>query len=213
VADSRSSFSAHSMMTTWAKLLTTYSVNAEPDQHVAITGGVAAEPLLRALYREVIDRGAVPVMLPSLPELSVDLLSRGNDSQLQRISPVERFVREQADIVINVLAETNTKAMSGVDPGRQALYQRARTDLLQTYMRRAAEGSLRWSLTLYPTDAYAQDAGMSTADFAEFVANACKLNELDPSAAWREAATHQQRLIEWLKKGKRKSILLDRRPI
>ncbi len=189
---------ANSMMTTWAKLLTTYSVNIEPDQHVAITGGVVAEPLLRALYREVLDRGAVPVMLPSLPELQADLLGRGSDAQLQRISPTERFVREQADIVINVLAETNTKALSAVDPSRQAVYQRARADLFQTYMRRAAEGSLRWTLTLYPTDAYAQDAGMATADFAAFVYNACRLNEPDPAAAWREAAAHQQRLIEWL---------------
>jgi aminopeptidase len=55
-----------------------------------------------------------------------------------------------------------------------------------------------WTLTLYPTDAYAQDADMSTTDYAEFVLNACKLNRPDPVAAWMELAAEQQRLIDWL---------------
>lgn len=187
-----------SLMTTWAKLLTGYSAVVEPGQRVAITGGVAAEPLLRAVYREVVARGASPVMLPSFTDLGAELLGNGSDEQLQWLSPVEKFVREEADIVINIMAETNTKAMSGVDPSRQAMYQKARAELFQTFMRRDAEGSMRWVLTLYPTDAYAQDAGMSTADFTEFVANACRLYEPDPVAAWKQAKDEQQRLIEWL---------------
>jgi aminopeptidase len=66
-------------------------------------------------------------------------------------------------------------------------------------MRRSAEGSLRWVGTLYPTDAYAQDADMSTADFTEFVYAAGKLDAPDPAAAWREVAAEQERLIDWLK--------------
>ena len=187
-----------SLMTTWAKLLTGYSVEVRSGQRVAISGGVAAEPLLRAVYREVVERGASPVMLPSFPDLGAELVGRGSDEQLRWTSPIEHFVREEADIVINILAETNTKAMSGVDPSRQALFQKARAELFQTFMRRDAEGEMQWALTLYPTDAYAQDAGMSTADFTEFVANACRLNEPAPIAAWREAKEQQQHLIEWL---------------
>ena len=188
----------HLDVTAWADLLTGYSVDIQPDQHVAITGGTASEPLLRALYRKVIAVGAHPVMIPTLPSLQADLLAQGSDAQLQRISPLERFIREQADIVINVLAETNTRSLSAVDPARQTTFGKARGELFQTYMRRAADGQLRWTLTLFPTDAYAQDAGMSTDDFAGFVAEACKLTAPDPVAAWREAATEQDRLIAWL---------------
>jgi aminopeptidase len=182
----------------WAKALTGYSVDVKPGQTVAITGGVAAEPLLRAVYREVLARGGYPLMLPAFDGVSTDLLTRGSDEQLAFISPIERFLRTEADVTITVLAETNTKSRSGVDPSRQSFYQRARTDLFRTYMERAASGALEWTLTLFPTDAYAQDADMSTDDFADFVLRGCKLHEPDPIAAWKATAAEQQRLIDWL---------------
>ena len=37
----------------WAKALTNYSVEVQPGQTVAITGHVAAAPLIRAVHREV----------------------------------------------------------------------------------------------------------------------------------------------------------------
>ena len=50
---------------------------------------------------------------------------------------------------------------------------------METYMSRAASGALRWSLTLYPTEAYAQDAEMSLAEYEDFVYGAGLLNEPD----------------------------------
>ncbi|MGH2558008.1 MAG: aminopeptidase [Thermomicrobiales bacterium] len=183
---------------TWAKALAGYSVEVKPGQTVAITGGVVAEPLLRAVYREVLNRGGLPVLMPSFPDLGADLFGLGSDEQLGYISPVERFIREQADVSIYILAETNTKSLSGVDPARQTVYQRARTDLFRTYMERSASGELDWTITLFPTDAYAQDADMGTGEFAEFVHRACKLHTPDPVAAWKAVAAEQQRLIDWL---------------
>ncbi len=182
----------------WAKTLVGYSVEVQPGQTVAISGGTAAEPLLRGIYREVLTRGGYPVPLPLLPGLATDLLRDGTDDQLRFISPLERFVREEADVAITVMAETNTRALSQVDPARQTVFQSARSDLFQTFMRRAAEGTLTWVGTLFPTDAYAQDAGMATEDYADFVFRACKLDQSDPVAAWQEVHERQQRLIDWL---------------
>jgi len=185
-------------MQAWAKVLTGYSVEVKPGQTVAIQGGAAAEPLLRAIYREVVQRGGYPVMIPTLTGLSADLLRDGSDEQLSYLTPVERFMREEADVTIQVIADTNTKSLAGVDPSRQALFQRVRSGLFKTFMEREGAGQVAWTLTLYPTDAHAQDAEMSTADYADFVFRACKLHEPDPVAAWRELAQEQQRLIDWL---------------
>ncbi|MDP9364393.1 MAG: aminopeptidase [Chloroflexota bacterium] len=196
-------------METWAKALVGYSVEVKPGQTVAIAGGVAAEPLLRAIYREVVARGAHPVMLPIFSGLGAELLLHGNDDQLRHVDPVERFGREQVDVSIRVMAETNTKAMSAVDPARQTVFQQARADLFQAMMRRAATGELQWTLTLFPTEAYAQDADMATDAFADFVFAACKLDQPDPAGAWRAQAAEQQRLIDWLR-GKREVRLRGR---
>jgi aminopeptidase len=185
-------------METWAKALVGFSVNVQPGQTVAIAGGIAAEPLLRAVHREVVGRGGYPVMVPTLPGLGTDLLRHGSDEQLAYISPIETFIYEQADVLVNIQAETNTRSLAGIDPARQLARQKARGSLLETYLRRSSSGELQWTLTLYPTDAYAQDAEMATEDFAEFVFAACKLNQPDPVAAWKALAAEQQRLIDWL---------------
>jgi aminopeptidase len=182
----------------WAKALVGYSVDVRPGQVVAVTGHLAAEELLRAVAREVVAKGAHPVVLPILEGVASDVLLHGSDEQLQYISPVDRFMREQADVVINIRAETNTRRMSAVDPARQSLFTSARNELMATYMSRAATGELDWTLTLFPTDAYAQDADMETDAYADFVLSACKLDRDDPVAAWRELHDEQQRLIDWL---------------
>ena len=44
-------------MAAWAEVLVGYCVAVQPGPTVSISGGVAAEPLLRAIYRAVIDHG------------------------------------------------------------------------------------------------------------------------------------------------------------
>lgn len=182
----------------WAQALTGYSVDVQPGQTVAITGGVAAAPLLKAIHHEVIARGGLPVMIPVLDGLDADLLLHGSDEQLSYTTPLEHFMREQADVLINVRAEVNTKRLSAVDPARQSRYSKARAPLTAAYMQRAATGLLDWTLTLYPTDAHAQDADMETGAYTDFVLKAMKLDREDPIAAWLELRAEQQRLIDWL---------------
>jgi aminopeptidase len=189
---------AESMMDRWARVLVNYSVETKPGDVVAIQGGTAAEPLLGAIYREVVRAGGSPVMAPSFSGAQTDLLANGSDEQLRYVSPLERFTAESVDVSISVSAETNTKSNSAIDPARQRLFQTARADLRRARMERAAKGDLRWTLTLFPTDAYAQDADMSTAAFADFIFAACKLDEPDPVAAWRALRDEQQRLIDWI---------------
>jgi aminopeptidase len=182
----------------WAKVQITYSLAVQPGEKVAILGGQEAAPLLRALARETLKAGGHPVMLPSLDGTSLDLLQYGSDEQLAFISPVERFVREEADCVVTINAESNSRSMTALDPSRQQLHRAARGELGATFMRRASEGKVRWSLSAYPTDSAAQDAGMSTDDYAAFLFSACKLDREDPAAAWQELNAEQQRLIDWL---------------
>ncbi len=182
----------------WADALTGYSAEVKPGDTVMVSGGVAATPLFQALHRSIIRRGAHPVIVPQLPGLATDLLGNGNDDQLTYLTPIEKFERLQADVNIRIMAETNTRAMTGVDPARQSMWSSARRDLFTTYMQRASEGTLNWTLTLYPTDAYAQDAGMSLEDFRAFVYRACKLDQPDPVAAWRAVYDEQQRLCDFL---------------
>jgi aminopeptidase len=93
----------------------------------------------------------------------------------------------------------NTKSLSGIDPARFVVAQKALQALSLTALRRTnpqdpyAPGSLRWNAVLFPTNAYAQDTGMSLADFEDFVYRACFLDDEDPVARWQELSGQQER--------------------
>jgi aminopeptidase len=70
--------------------------------------------------------------------------------------------------------------------------------ITETQMRRGAEGVFKWVTTLYPTDAYAQDAGMSLKEYEDFVFNAVHAHEDDPIAYWNSTAAGQQKAIDFL---------------
>ncbi len=185
-------------ITAWARTLVTYSTGVQPGDVVSIEGDVSARTLLAEIYRETLRAGGLPTMIPRLGEGNRMLLEQASDEQISWISPVERWSRGEADVVIRVLGEENTKSLSGIAPDRQMVRKRSQGELLKTMIERAAAGECRWSLTLWPTNAYAQDAEMSTDEFTAFVFDACKLGVDDPAAAWRQQGAMQQRLVDWL---------------
>ena len=107
------------------------------------------------------------------------------------------------DVRIAIQGDVNTKALSNADPKRVALLTASRSELTETMMRRSAEGSLRWVVTLFPTDAAAQDAEMSLREYEDFVYGAGMLDEDDPVARWQEFRVRQDKYIAWLKGKKR----------
>jgi aminopeptidase len=183
----------------WARTLVGYCLGIQPGQLVIINSTPLAEPLIAETYREVLRAGGHPVVRTPMAELSRILLTEGSDEQLEWLSPGELADYEQANATLGINASANTRALTNVDPARQAIQHRAGQHLMRIRREREAAGKLRWCGTLYPTQAHAQDAEMSLEEFTEFVYNACLLNEEDPAAAWAELGRQQQRYVDWLK--------------
>ncbi|HLJ80429.1 MAG TPA: aminopeptidase [Ktedonobacterales bacterium] len=186
-------------ITRWAKTLVGYCLEVQPGQTVLLNASPAAEPLLAEVYREVLRAGGHPVPQIMLSTLAEVMLSEGSDEQLAWIDPTTRHWAEHADARLFIGSETNTRTLANTDPARQAVAMRAGRELREVRSRRGATGEEHWCLTLYPTDAYAQDAGMSLAAFQEFVYEACFLNAEDPAEAWRELGRKQQFYVDWLR--------------
>jgi aminopeptidase len=183
----------------WAKTLVGYCLEVRPGQTVLINATPVAEPLVAEVYREVLRAGGHPIPQISLPRLREIAFHEASDEQLAWINPADRLTVERIDCTLFIGSETNTRQLSGVDPSRQAIAGRAMRELFEIRTKRSLEGDLRWCLTLYPTEAFAQDADMSLADFEEFVYEACFLNDDDPAARWQELGTRQQFYVDWLR--------------
>ena len=190
-----------------ARVLVNYSVAVKPGELVFISGPVASEPALAAVYRAVLRAGGHPWVRLTSGLCQEIHLKHGSDEQLRHTSPFDKYTMKKCNVRIVFLGEENTRALSNVDPARQALASKARKPIFTMFLKRTALPArhprhVRWVGTQYPTNAHAQDAEMSLAEYADFVFNAGRLNERSPVAAWKKLSTAQQRLVDFLNKGK-----------
>jgi aminopeptidase len=174
-----------------ARILVRYSTEV-------IEGPTAGEPLIAAVYEEVLRAGGHPILAVSLQGQLPVFFEHSSDAQLEWISPLAEWAAEEADCRIAIGADTNTRELSGVDPARQMKRRAASRRLMEVVMRRSAEGGHRWVYTLYPTEAFAADAEMSLREFEDFYYAACLADDSDSIEAWARASKECDRLAEWI---------------
>jgi aminopeptidase len=181
-----------------ARVLVQYSTGVKEGDTCVIVGSTTAEPLALAVYEEVLRAGGHPIVNLSMEGQAPAFYKLASDAQLEWVSPPERWSSEEADVHIVLMADANTRALSGVDPARQTRRKTAFKPLMKRTMERSASGEFRWGLTLFPTQAYAAEADMSLADYEDFYYRACLCDRPDPIAAWREQSEEVRRLAEWM---------------
>ena len=134
-----------------ADVLVGYSGGVQPGDLTVIQGTMNVEPLLEELYAAVLRAGGHPVMRCA-PEVEGLLLGEGSDEQIEWVNPAESEDIEQADVWIVIESPSNTKALTSVDPERQARVQRARIGCGSATSSARCSGELRWVLTAYPDE-------------------------------------------------------------
>ena len=181
-----------------AQILVRHSTRVSAGDVCVIRGTTLAEPLVQAVYEEVLRAGGNPVVQLTPDAAASAFFELATDEQLEWIAPTARWAAEEADVGIVIMADANTRALSEVDPKRQALAQKARKPLMDATMRRSAAGEYRWVGTIFPTHAYASEAGMSLARYEDFYYAACLADDADPVGAWHRQSDEVKRLAAWM---------------
>jgi aminopeptidase len=176
----------------FARLLAGYCLDVQPGQQVLVRSTTLAAPLVLALQREILEREAWPLLRVALPGSDEGFWSAARDVHLDSFAPLDLVEAEGIDARVAIQAPENTTALAAIDPARLSRASRARTEVKEAAMRS------RWCGTLWPTPAGAQQAGMGTEQFAQFVRGALFLDREDPVAAWGELRERQAQLIERL---------------
>ena len=151
-----------------AQILVRYSTRVGKGDVCVIQSTTAAEVLVQAVYEEVLRAGGLPIMQLSTDGAQAAFFELASDEQLDWIPPTSKWAAENADVRIAIMADVNTRALSRRRPGEAGARADGRKPLMETTMRRAAAGEYRWALTLFPTHAYAGEAGMSLRDYEDF---------------------------------------------
>jgi aminopeptidase len=172
-----------------AGLMTGYSLRLGPGQIMRINGEESALPLATALYRSALARGALPYLNVVPAALDEILLADGSEEQLAFISGGEQLHTEQVDAWATIWSSSNTRALTRIDPARRRTHLSAQFRLVNRLWQRVSTGELALCGTLFPTQAHAQDAEMSLAQYEDFVYGACHVDgDADPIAHWESVS-------------------------
>lgn len=159
-----------------AKLLVERCLDVQPGWQVSVRASPLARPLVQEVARAIARRGAY--YLPRInwgPEryrADLDWALAAPLELLGELPPIEQHQIEHEDARLTIRAPEDVHAGADMDPERRKLLQQAG----EPASRRARALEVRWALVEYPTEAAATQAGMSLADYEDFVLDACLLD-------------------------------------
>jgi aminopeptidase len=173
----------------FADLLAGYCLEARPGQQILVRSTSLAAPLLLELERAILERDAWPYLRVELPGQARSFYEHARDRHLDEVPPLALEEARRIDANLGISAPADVRELVGVDPERITRLARARRPVREEIMRK------RWCSTLWPTEALADQAGMTLAEFAAFVRRALFLDQPDPVAAWGGLRAFQDKLI------------------
>jgi aminopeptidase len=182
----------------YAKLLLSYSLSLKEGDKLFVSSTYLAEPLIKEIYREACKMGVLMETSVSFSDMSKILYDNATDHLLETSSPLQSYVMEHFDAYMVIRAPYNLREDQNINKEKQKLRSKANAKLNQLYSDRTADGSMKRTLCQYPTQASAQEAGMSLEEYSDFVFNACKLYEEDPIQAWTHLGHEQQHIADYL---------------
>jgi aminopeptidase len=152
----------------YARLIVERSLDVQPGWQVLIRSTPLARPLLAEVVRLIAHRGAYPILRiapsslwPGAPVWAAE----APDELVGEMPEVDRFAVEQMDARITLDAPENSRDGSELPVGKQTLMRRAS----QPFYRRSMTDEIPWVGCQFPCPALAQEAGMATAEFEEFL--------------------------------------------
>jgi len=191
----------------WANILVNYSLNLQPGETFLIETSDLSQELCLSVYKEAIKARAHPYIYIELPGMKEIFYQFATDIQLTFVDPIYKFMYENFNARLWIIAPANTRSLSSVDQKRIQTVNNAFIKKAKRYLySRMDSGQMKWCITSYPTQAFAQEADMGLEEYKRFVYESCKLNQPDPIELWKNQSQRQQKICEWLN-GKSEMIL------
>jgi len=158
----------------YAKLLVEQCLDVQPGWQVVVSGGVLARPLIEVVGKLLGQRGAYAIQRLSLTgqTINVPWAQEAPHELFDNPPEIETHVFQKADAWVGIEAPENTRELAGVDPEVLGRIQAG----LRPHVERVFTYDLKWVGCQFPTSALAQDAGMSLAEFEDFLYGACLLD-------------------------------------
>ncbi len=173
----------------FAETLVDHSIEVKEGENIYLKAeSIDVKPLFDEVRKMIIERGAYPhehfIYDSQIGRsgLDYDWIKHGSKKQMKNISEAKRKELEEMDGFIMISGRDNERELNGLNPEKITLRKKETQELSDIIH----QG--RWVLTRYPTDASAQNAGLPTQEYEEFLLDA--VTEVD----WDEMAERNQKI-------------------
>ena len=182
----------------YAQLLVQYCLEIQPGEKLLIRTTTLAEPLVKEVYRETLKAGGIAETMLSFSEQGRILMTEGNDTQLGHVPTLYERAVNEFDAYLFIRAPFNLREEQNIPAENAAKRSAALANLSQKYFERTATRNLKRNLCQFPTQANAQEAGLSLEEYQNFVFGACKLFGDNPIQSWLQVRSDQQAIVDLL---------------
>jgi len=166
-----------------ATILVRHSMAVKRGERVLIVASSElAKPLVLEVYREVMKAGGHPQTAVAFEETANIFFEHASKAQIADFPKTRLYEAKNVDCVVNIRAPLNKKALSNVDPALLG----ARSRVMRPIGERIV-GKTRWVLCNFPTNALAQEADMSLAEYERFLYGATNID-------WRQVRKKEVKL-------------------
>lgn len=183
-----------------AQLIVDYSLFVKPKESVVIAGSTEASEFMAALYKEVILRGAYPILYINLPGLNPFFYQNAQKHQLERYPDHFDYIVKHAQKYIGINTYFNTRDLSGCDPQKIAARRKVMRPISDYVVNR--KDKIHRCTVGFPCVALAQEAEMSFEDYEDFVFDACLQD-------WKKNTQNINKLLTLFQRGKSVHLIGD----
>ena len=165
-----------------AEILVDYSTEVKEGDKVLIVGDIAAKDLILEIYKLCLERGAYPKIKARLPGQNYIFYKYAKKHQLEHFPEEDYEEIKKTDVWFGIRAAENVKELMNVNPEKISLHFKTMKPILEWRVEKT-----RWVVFYYPTNAFAQEAGMSLEEFEDFVYNATLID-------WKEMSEKMSKI-------------------
>jgi aminopeptidase len=149
----------------YARLLVEHCLGVRPGWQILIRTQPASRPLLEELVRQIGRRGAYAIVRLGFNLWPIDVAwaSEAPAELIGELPEIDRFASDRMDARVTIDAPENTREWVGIEGERRQAAAKA----VAYFQRRTMAHEIPWVSCQYPTNALAQDAGLSLGQFAD----------------------------------------------
>lgn len=181
-----------------AKLLVNYSLEVKKDENVIISGSTEAQDFILAIYKEVILKGAHPILRVSIPETTPFFYKYAKEHQIKKFPDHFDYLVKNSHKYIGIDTEVNTRELTNCNSKKMT--DRAKViHPISEYICNSQPKMKRCTIG-FPCIALAQEAEMSLNEYEHFVYSACLQD-------WKILGKKIDNILSKFQKGKRVHLI------